>query len=168
MLFYIIAGTWLHYRDEKGMGELKPENIKAVLKYRDTAAKTPCGRAAATLARLDYQFYEKSIDESHDKLRLELLEALKKKDEAMIEELLQQYQSDHPDYPQHDHPMYHRGMSLHRAYNLLATKKPIAARSLSEEAWKSLREMISTSFDAQNHTALENVFFHLDRQISKE
>ena len=27
------------------MGELKPENIKAVLKYRDTAAKTPCGHA---------------------------------------------------------------------------------------------------------------------------
>ena len=158
----------MHYRDEKGMGELKPENIKAVLKNRDAAAKTPCGRAAATLARLDYQFYEKSIDDSHDKLRLELLGALKKKDEAKIEELLEKYKSDHPDYPQSDHPMYHRGMSLHRAYNLLATKNPIAAKSFSENAWKSLREMICASFDAQNHTALENVFFHLDRQISKE
>ena len=168
MLLYIIAGTWLHYRDEKGMGELKPENIKAVLKYRDTAAKTPCGRAAATLARLDYQFYEKSIDELHDKLRLELLGALKRKDEAKIEELLKQYQSDHPDYPQHNHPMYHCGTFLHRAYNLLATKKPIAAKFFSEDVWKSWREMISTFIDAQNHTALENIFFHIDRHISKK
>ena len=162
-------GTWLHYRDEKGMGELKPENIKAVLKKRDTAAQTPCGRAAATLARLDYQYYEKSIDESRNELRLELLGALKSKDEAKINELLEQYQSkNRADYPQHDHHMYNRGISLHRAYNLLATKKPLAAKSFSENAWKGILEMISASCDALNHTALENVMVHIDRQISKE
>ena len=74
------------------------------------------------------------------------------------EDLPEQYQSNDPDYPQHYHPMYHRGTSLHRAYNLLATKKSIAAKSFSENAWKRLREMISASdFDAQNHTALENI-----------
>ena len=72
---------------------------QAVLKSRDMAAKTPCGRAAAILARLDYQFYEKSIDDSRNTLRMELLDALKKKDEAKINNLLEQYQwgNDHPD-----------------------------------------------------------------------
>ena len=159
----LLLGTWLHYRDEKGMGELKPENIKAVLDHRDMAAKTPCGRAAAVLAKLDYQYYEKSIDESYDKLRIELLEALKKKNEAKIEELITQYNGD---FPRHNHPMYNRGISFHRAFNLLNSKKPIAARSFSSDAWKSLLEMISASCDAQNHTAVENVLFHIDRQMS--
>ena len=143
------------------MGELKPENIKEVLKCRDRAAKTPCGKAAAILAKLDYQYYEKSIDESHIKLRLELLAALKKKNEVEIKRLLKQYGS----YPQHDHHIYHYGTSLHRAYNLITNKKPIVAKSLSEDAWSHLREMISASFYAQNHTALQSVFVHIDRQI---
>ena len=156
----------MHYRDEKGMGELKPENIKAVLKHRDMAAQTPCGRAAAILAKLDYQYYEKSIEESHDKLRIELLDALKNKNEAKINELLDEYNGESVDYPQHNHPMYNRGISFHRAYNLLNNKKPIAARSFSCDAWKSLLDMISASCDAQNNMAVENVLFHLDRQMS--
>ena len=163
-------GTWLHYRGEEGMGELKPENIKAVLKSRDMAAKTPCGRAAAILARLDYQFYEKSIDDSRNTLRMELLGALKKKDEAKINDLLEQYQrgNGHPDYPQHEHPMYNHGIYLHRAYNLLTTKKPIAAKSFSENAWRGIREMMSACYDSLDHTALENILLNIDKKLSKE
>ena len=51
-------------------------------------AATLLGRAAATLAMLDYKHYEQSIDESQDELRLGLLDALKKKDEAKLEELM--------------------------------------------------------------------------------
>ena len=161
-----MSGTWLHYRDEKGMGELKPENIKAVLNHRDEAAQTPYGHAAALLAKLDYQFYEKSIDESDNTLRLELLDALKKKNETKINSLLEKYSHQSAESPQRNHPMYNRGISFHRAYNLITNKRPIAARSFSSEAWKSLLDMISASCDAHNHMAVENVLVHLDRQLS--
>ena len=170
VILLLLLGTWLHYRDEKGMGELKPENIKAVLDHRDMAARTPCGRAAAVLAKLDYQYYEKSIDESYDKLRIELLEALKKKDETKIDQILESYHGDSDSVPQQQHnklnKLYDRSVSFHRAYNMLRTKKPIAARSFSVDAWEGILDMISASCEAQNKTAVENVLFHIDKQMS--
>ena len=145
------------------MGELKTENIKAVLEHRDMAAATLLGRAAATLARLDYEHYEQSIDESQDELRLELLDALKKKDEAKLEELL--HACAQPSKA-HDHPMYNRGISVHRAHNLLVTEKPIAAKWFGESAWKAVREMVSASYDALNYTALGDILSHIDKQTS--
>lgn len=88
-------GTSLHYRDPetKLMGALKPEAILKVLETRDQAAESVVGRGAKLLARMDREFYEKTLKVSDNKVRFELCEALKEKDENKISQILSRRQA---------------------------------------------------------------------------
>jgi hypothetical protein len=57
-------------------GPFQPENISRILAIRDEAARSPLGRAAALLARLDWLSSQRRLDERQEQLRLELYEAL--------------------------------------------------------------------------------------------
>jgi hypothetical protein len=77
----------LRYMDsETGFhGPFQPENIPSILAARDEAARSPLGRAAALLARLDWMASQGRLAESQEGLRAQLYEALCRKDvEALI------------------------------------------------------------------------------------
>ncbi len=78
----------LRYMDsETGFhGPFQPENIPAILAARDEAARSPLGRAAALLARLDWLSSQGNLTDAQEQLRTELFEALCRKEvEALIE-----------------------------------------------------------------------------------
>ena len=77
----------LRYMDsETGYhGPFQPENIPSILATRDEAARSPLGRAAALLARLDWAYSKGRINGAQNELRVQLYEALCRKDvEALI------------------------------------------------------------------------------------
>lgn len=78
----------LRYMDsETGYhGPFQPENIPSILAARDEAAASPLGRAAALLARLDWQSSQGELTDAQEAFRVELFEALCRKEvEALIE-----------------------------------------------------------------------------------
>ncbi|MBN1209238.1 MAG: hypothetical protein JXB05_30555 [Myxococcaceae bacterium] len=79
ILRYMDADTGFH-------GPFQPENIPAILAARDEAARSPLGRAAALLARLDFLSSQRKLTESQERLRFELFEALCRKEvEGLLE-----------------------------------------------------------------------------------
>lgn len=72
----------LRYMDgETGYhGPFQPENIPSILATRDEAARSPLGRAAALLARLDWASSQGSLTEAQERMRERLFEALCRKE----------------------------------------------------------------------------------------
>jgi hypothetical protein len=68
----------LRYMDSRTgyHGPFQPENISRILAIRDEAARSPLGRAAALLARLDWMAFQGRLDDRQQELRAELYEAL--------------------------------------------------------------------------------------------
>jgi hypothetical protein len=68
----------LRYMDSRTgyHGPFQPENITRILAIRDEAARSPLGRAAALLARLDWLHSQGRLDEQQEQYRAELYEAL--------------------------------------------------------------------------------------------
>ncbi|HYO74243.1 MAG TPA: hypothetical protein VEU33_50040, partial [Archangium sp.] len=79
ILRYMDSDTGFH-------GPFQPENIPAILAARDEAARSPLGRAAALLARLDGASSQGKLTEAQEQLRAELFEALCRKE---VEELIE-------------------------------------------------------------------------------
>lgn len=79
ILRYMDADTGFH-------GPFQPENIPAILAARDEAARSPLGRAAAMLARLDWLSSQGRLDEEQEQMRSELYEALRRKE---VDELIE-------------------------------------------------------------------------------
>ncbi|KAL5005514.1 hypothetical protein ScPMuIL_018970 [Solemya velum] len=84
----------LRYMDgETGMhGPFMEENIPIIMASRNQAAASVRGRGVHLLARLDTMFFEGSISENQDVLRLALFEALKEANEERIDDLIGQLQ----------------------------------------------------------------------------
>jgi hypothetical protein len=83
----------LRYMDsETGYhGPFQPENIPQILALRDEAARSPMGRAAALLARLDWLHSQGRLDASQEPFRTELYEALARQDvDALMASIEQQ------------------------------------------------------------------------------
>ena len=83
----------LRYMDsETGYhGPFQPENIPRILALRDEAARSPMGRAAALLARLDWLHSQGRLDASQEPFRTELYEALSRQDvDGLMESIEQQ------------------------------------------------------------------------------
>ena len=57
-------------------GPFQPENISSILAARDEAARSPLGRAAALLARLDWASSQGSLTDAQERMRERLYEAL--------------------------------------------------------------------------------------------
>lgn len=82
-------GTSLHYVDStKTIGALKPAYIRKILTNRTAAAHSLRGRAAALLARLDYQYFEGSLEQDMDDERIALYKAVRAADEDAIARIL--------------------------------------------------------------------------------
>lgn len=83
----------LRYMDsETGYhGPFQPENIPSILAARDEAARSPLGRAAALLARMDWLSSQGRLTDAQEQFRNELFEALCRKDvDALLEAAPQQ------------------------------------------------------------------------------
>jgi hypothetical protein len=79
ILRYMDSDTGFH-------GPFQPENIPAILAVRDEAARSPLGRAAALLARLDWLSAQGNLTDAQEQLRQELFQALCRKEvEALLE-----------------------------------------------------------------------------------
>jgi hypothetical protein len=79
ILRYMDSDTGFH-------GPFQPENIPAILAARDEAARSPLGRAAALLARLDWLSAQGNLTDAQERLREELFQALCRKEvEALLE-----------------------------------------------------------------------------------
>ena len=66
-------------------GPFQPENISRILAIRDEAARSPLGRAAALLARLDWMASQGRLDDRQQEFRAGLYEALSRQ---QVDELL--------------------------------------------------------------------------------
>jgi hypothetical protein len=70
--------------------DVQPENISRILAIRDEAARSPLGRAAALLARLDWLHSQRRLDDRQEEFRAELYEALSRQ---QVDSLLQDLES---------------------------------------------------------------------------
>jgi hypothetical protein len=73
ILRYMDSQTGFH-------GPFQPENISRILAIRDEAARSPLGRAAALLARLDWMYFQGRLNEEQEAFRTRLYEALSRQD----------------------------------------------------------------------------------------
>ncbi|WP_375771619.1 hypothetical protein NR798_12210 [Archangium gephyra] len=71
-------------------GPFQPENISRILAIRDEAARSPLGRAAALLARLDWLHFQRRLDDRQEAFRAELYEALSRQ---QVESILQDFEA---------------------------------------------------------------------------
>ncbi|KAL1914511.1 uncharacterized protein VTP21DRAFT_8225 [Calcarisporiella thermophila] len=118
-------------------GPYLDENIPEILRYRDDAAATIRGRGVHILTRLDRMYFEGSITEQQNSLRLDLYDALYNVDETKIEELLNQLES--------VARMPDDGETPYNAYakRLVQSEKPLLSNYLDQSEWQSWIEKLT-------------------------
>jgi len=143
-------GTSLHYVNaENEIGAFKPEYIKEILQVRNTAADTSRGKAAACLARLDYKYFECSLDMSVDAVRLDLLTAVRGKDLAKMESIL----NDDANYCEQKSTTGHK--TLDKTNRLLGAETPMIANVIGN--WPEVKESIRSLRESGAYAEIEAV-----------
>lgn len=146
-------GTSLHYRDPetKLMGALKPEAILKVLETRDQAAESVIGRGAKLLAQMDREFFEKTLKVSDIQVRLELYEALKKKDEDTISQILSRGQTYNGSKEYDAHPL------LGMAQRVTSAVDSILQSELGDEEFSTLKSKIGKAAKKKDFQQLKEL-----------
>ncbi len=153
-------GTSLHSRDPVTgvMGAFKPDAIRQFLQTRDAAAQTVRGRAAKLLARLDYQYFEKSLPSEAEPDRQLLYQAVLKNDTATQTKLLEKLE---PIVKATPEGTGHK--TLDHAARLMAASHPVLSNVFTASKWEWVKREINSLIAKQNTADLRVL---LDRIIA--
>lgn len=153
-------GTSLHHRDPRtnALGQLKPDAIRDVLRVRNEAAAEPLGRGAALLARMDRLYYEGTLMEAHNEMRIALYEAQRARDAEAVEKLVAQdplvTEGIYEARPEEtENAIFGHAMRIVRT----ADKQTIGAKLRGQESWTKYTQNVNRLLDAGDITALREL-----------
>ena len=153
-------GTSLHHRDPQtnALGQLKPDAIRDVLRVRNEAAAEPLGRGAALLARMDRLFFEGTLMEAYDEMRISLYKAQRARDAEAVEKLVAQGALVTEALAE-ARPEETENAILGHAMRIVRTagQQTIGAKLRGPEAWTKHTENVRRLLDAGDITALRQL-----------
>jgi RNA processing factor Prp31 len=134
-------------------GPYTEENIPRIMESRDEAANSFRGRGVKLLARLDAMFYEGSISEDQNCLRMDLFSALLNIDQKKIETIISQLSDVVNMKDEGNEPL------IGRAKRLYEVKRPLLKKYFeSESEWQQFVSLLKSLVAAKDVDSLSEEY----------
>ena len=154
-------GNDLHYLSsgqQKVVGALNPDKITGVINARNEAEKSIFGQGGKLLAKLDYKFFEGSLETSEQELRTDLYTALLNRNSVDIEEIIRKAHDISKDISPIDKKDKCNRILL-AAYRLLNARSSIISGLVDES-----RELLQKLYQRKDISGLRSTIEHIKKQ----